>query len=83
MGDVAAQLRFNPFLSQSSQRAQGVFMGHGFTQNRPPRVAKHCGQVNTDCFFTAEDAKNAEFFYGTQIFTDFHRLIILKNIDKL
>jgi len=25
-------------------------MGHRFSQTRPPRVAKHCGQVNTDCF---------------------------------
>jgi len=25
-------------------------MGHRSTQTRPPRVAKHCGQVNTDTF---------------------------------
>ena len=27
-------------------------MGHRFSQTRPPLIAKHCGQVNTDNYFS-------------------------------
>ena len=31
-----------------------------FTQTRPPRVAKHCGQVNADYFFHHEEHEELE-----------------------
>ena len=37
-----------------------IFMGHRLTQTRPPRVAKHCGQVNADYFFTTNGTKIAK-----------------------
>ena len=34
-------------------------IGHRFAQTRPPRVAKHCGQVNTHYFFTTKGTKDS------------------------